>query len=115
MLFFTRNGRCFWLKVYGIPEGNKTSKGRAIQNVINIGNDDKVMAYINVKTLNDNEYINNNHIILCTKKGTIKKTLLEAYSRPRLNGVNAITIKDGDELLEARLTNGNCEILIAAV
>ncbi|MDR1552763.1 MAG: DNA gyrase subunit A [Prevotellaceae bacterium] len=114
MLFFTRNGRCFWLKVYEIPEGNKTSKGRAIQNVINIGNDDKVMAYINVKTLNDAEYINNNHIILCTKKGTIKKTLLEAYSRPRMNGVNAITIKDGDELLEARLTNGNCEILMAA-
>ncbi|MDR2065052.1 MAG: DNA gyrase subunit A [Prevotellaceae bacterium] len=114
MLFFTRNGRCFWLKVYEIPEGNKTSKGRAIQNVINIGNDDKVMAYINVKTLNDAEYINNNHIILCTKKGTIKKTLLEAYSRPRTNGVNAITIKDGDELLEARLTNGNCEILMAA-
>jgi DNA gyrase subunit A len=114
MLFFTRNGRCFWLKVYGIPEGNKTSKGRAIQNVINIGNDDKVMAYINVKTLNDDEYINNRHIILCTKKGTIKKTLLEAYSRPRTNGVNAITIKDGDELLEARLTNGNCEILMAA-
>ncbi|MDR1348703.1 MAG: DNA gyrase subunit A [Prevotellaceae bacterium] len=114
MLFFTRNGRCFWLKVYEIPEGNKTSKGRAIQNVINLGNDDKVMAYINVKTLNDDEYINNNHIILCTKKGTIKKTLLEAYSRPRLNGVNAITIKDGDELLEARLTNGNCEILLAA-
>ncbi|MDR3227472.1 MAG: DNA gyrase subunit A [Prevotellaceae bacterium] len=114
MLFFTRNGRCFWLKVYDIPEGNKTSKGRAIQNVINIGNDDKVMAYINVKTLNDDEYINNNHIILCTKKGTIKKTLLEAYSRPRVNGVNAITIKDGDELLEARLTNGNCEILMAA-
>jgi DNA gyrase subunit A len=114
MLFFTRNGRCFWLKVYEIPEGNKTSKGRAIQNVINIGNDDKVMAYINVKTLNDDEYINNNHIILCTKKGIIKKTLLEAYSRPRQNGVNAITIKDGDELLEARLTNGNCEILMAA-
>jgi DNA gyrase subunit A len=114
MLFFTRNGRCFWLKVYEIPEGNKTSKGRAIQNVINIGSDDKVMAYINVKTLNDDEYINNNHIILCTKKGIIKKTLLEAYSRPRANGVNAITIKDGDELLEARLTNGNCEILLAA-
>ncbi|MDR2125216.1 MAG: DNA gyrase subunit A [Prevotellaceae bacterium] len=114
MLFFTRNGRCFWLKVYEIPEGNKTSKGRAIQNVINIENDDKVMAYINVKTLNDDEYINNNHIILCTKKGTIKKTLLEAYSRPRSNGVNAITIKDGDELLEARLTNGNCEVLLAA-
>ncbi|MDR3286209.1 MAG: DNA gyrase subunit A [Prevotellaceae bacterium] len=114
MLFFTRNGRCFWLKVYEIPEGNKTSKGRAIQNVINIGTDDKVMAYINTKTLTDTEYINNNHIILCTKKGTIKKTLLEAYSRPRVNGVNAITIKDGDELLEARLTNGNCEILMAA-
>ena len=113
MLFFTKNGKCFWLKVYEIPEGTKTSKGRAIQNVINIEPEDKVCAYINVKTLNDEEYINNNYIVLGTKGGTIKKTSLEAYSRPRVNGVNAITIKDGDELLEAMLTNGTSQILIA--
>ncbi len=114
MLFFTKNGKCFWLKVYEIPEGTKTSKGRAIQNVINIEPDDKVCAYINVKTLTDEEYINNNYIVLGTKGGTIKKTSLEAYSRPRANGVNAITIKEGDELLEAMLTNGTSQILIAA-
>ena len=113
MLFFTKNGKCFWLKVYEIPEGTKTSKGRAIQNVINIEPEDKVCAYINVKTLNDEEYINNNYIVLGTKGGTVKKTSLEAYSRPRANGVNAITIKDGDELLEAMLTNGKSQILIA--
>lgn len=113
MLFFTKNGKCFWLKVYEIPEGAKTSKGRAIQNVINIEPEDKVCAYINVKTLNDEQYINNNYIVLGTKKGVVKKTSLEAYSRPRVNGVNAITIKDGDELLEAMLTNGVCQILIA--
>ena len=113
MLFFTKNGKCFWLKVYEIPEGTKTSKGRAIQNVINIEPDDKVCAYINVKTLNDQEYIDNNYIVLGTKGGTIKKTSLEAYSRPRVNGVNAITIKEGDELLEAILTNGKSQILIA--
>lgn len=113
MLFFTKNGKCFWLKVYEIPEGAKASKGRAIQNVINIEPEDKVCAYINVKSLNDEEYINNNYIVLGTKKGVVKKTSLEAYSRPRVNGVNAITIKEGDELLEAILTNGNCQILIA--
>lgn len=114
MLFFTQKGRCFWLKVYEIPEGSKASKGRAIQNVLNIGQDDKVCAYINVRNLNDEEYINNNFIVLATKKGTVKKTSLEAYSRPRVNGVNAITIRENDELLEAVLTNGNSEILLAA-
>jgi len=114
MLFFTEMGRCFWLKVYQIPEGAKTTKGRAIQNLLNIGQDDKVKAYINTKNLNDKEYINKNYIILATKKGVIKKTLLEAYSRPRVNGVNAITIKDGDQLLNAVLTGGNHEILIAS-
>lgn len=113
MLFFTKNGKCFWLKVYEIPEGAKTSKGRAIQNVINIEPEDKVCAYINVKTLSDEQYINNNYIVLGTKKGVVKKTSLEAYSRPRVNGVNAITIKEDDELLEAMLTNGECQILIA--
>lgn len=113
MLFFTQNGRCFWLKVYEIPEGAKSTKGRAIQNVLNIEQDDQVKAYINVKNLSDEEYINNNYIILATKNGTIKKTLLEAYSRPRVNGVNAITIKDGDQLLNAVLTSGNHEIVIA--
>lgn len=113
MLFFTKSGKCFWLKVYEIPEGAKASKGRAIQNVINIEQNDKVCAYINVKSLNDEEYINNNYIVLGTKRGTVKKTSLEAYSRPRVNGVNAITIREGDELLEAILTNGKCQILIA--
>jgi DNA gyrase subunit A len=114
MLFFTEKGRCYWLKVYDIPEGTKASKGRAIQNVLNIEPDDKVKAYMNVKRLTDKEYIENNFIVLCTKKGIIKKTQLEAYSRPRANGVNAITIKDGDQLLEACLTNGSNEILIAS-
>jgi len=114
MLFFTQKGRCFWLKVYEIPEGSKASKGRAIQNVLNIDPDDKVKAYINVKKLNDEEYINNNFIILATKRGVVKKTSLEAYSRPRTNGVNAITIRENDELLEAVLTNGKCDILLAA-
>ncbi|MDR2801762.1 MAG: DNA gyrase subunit A [Prevotellaceae bacterium] len=113
MLFFTQKGRGYWLKVYDIPEGGKATKGRAIQNVINIEPNDKVMAYINVKTLNDADYINNNYIVLCTKNGTVKKTSLEAYSRPRANGINAITIREGDELLEAILTNGQCEILLA--
>ena len=113
MMFFTQKGKCFWLKVYDFPEGTKTSKGRAIQNVINIEPDDKVCAYLNVPTLNDEEYINNNYIVLGTKRGTIKKTSLEAYSRPRVNGVNAITVREGDELMEAILTNGNNEILIA--
>jgi DNA gyrase subunit A len=114
MLFFTKNGRCYWLKVYDVPEGSKTSKGRAIQNVINIEPEDKVMAYINVKNLTDEEYINNNYIVLCTKRATVKKTRLAEYSHPRVTGVNAITIRDNDELLEACLTNGSNEIIMAA-
>ncbi len=113
MLFFTEQGRCFWLKVYEIPEGSKTSKGRAIQNIINIPKDDKVMAYINTKDLKDEEYINSNYIMMCTKKGVVKKTTLEAYSRPRTNGINAITIKDGDQLLEAKMTTGKSHIMMA--
>jgi len=113
MLFFTRKGKCFWLKVYQIPEGTRTSKGRAMQNMINLEPDDSVMAYINVKNLNDEDYINNNYIVLCTTNGIIKKTSLEAYSRPRQNGVNAITVRDGDELLEARLTDGKHHIMLA--
>ncbi len=113
MLFFTRNGKCYWLKVYAIPEGSRTSKGRAMQNLINIEPDDNVRAFINVKNLNDSEYINNNFIVLCTTKGIIKKTSLEAYSRPRVNGVNAITVREGDELLEARMTNGQHHIMLA--
>ena len=114
MLFFTEKGRCYWLKVYEIPEGARSSKGRAIQNVIQIEPDDKVRAYINVKRLNNAEYVNNNFIIMCTKDGTIKKTKLEAYSRPRQNGVNAIVIREGDQLIEAKLTSGNAEVMIAA-
>lgn len=113
LLLFTEKGKCFWLKVYQIPEGTRASKGRAIQNVLNIEPDDKVLTFINVKTLTDSEFINNNYIILATKKGIIKKTTLEAYSRPRQNGVNAITIKEGDKLLEAKLTNGTSEIMLA--
>ncbi|MCK9629140.1 MAG: DNA gyrase subunit A [Bacteroidales bacterium] len=114
MLFFTRNGKCYWLKVYDLPEGSKASKGRAIQNVLNIEPDDKACAFINVNNLTDKDYINNNYIVLCTKRGIVKKTSLEAYSRPRTNGVNAITIHENDELLEATLTNGKNEILLAA-
>jgi len=113
LLLFSEKGKCFWLKVYEIPEGTKTSKGRAIQNVINIEQDDKILAFINVNNLTDPEYINNNYIILCTKKGIIKKTSLEAYSRPRQNGVNAITIREDDHLLEARMTNGSNHIMMA--
>ncbi|MFV0267893.1 MAG: DNA gyrase subunit A [Draconibacterium sp.] len=113
LLLFTEKGKCYWLKVYQIPEGTRASKGRAIQNILNIEPDDKVLAFIKVKTLTDQDFINNNYIILATKKGIIKKTTLEAYSRPRQNGVNAITIKDGDQLLEARLTNGNSEMMLA--
>ena len=113
ILFFTEKGRCFWLKVYEIPEGNKTSKGRAIQNLIQIPADDKVKAFINVKNLEDETYINNNFIVMCTQNGTIKKTTLEAYSRPRLTGINAISIEEGDQLLEAKLTNGLNEIMLA--
>ena len=114
MLFFTEKGRCYWLKVYAIPEVSRSSKGRALQNVIQIEPDDKIRAYINVRRLDDKEYVDNNYIIMCTKAGIVKKTRLEAYSRPRQNGVNAITIKDGDELIEAKLTTGNSEVLIAA-
>ncbi len=113
MLLFTQNGKCYWLKVYEIPEGSRASKGRALQNVINIESDDKIKAYINVKNLKDEDYINNNFIVLATKRGVIKKTSLEAYSRPRTNGVNAITIREGDELLEAAMTNGRCQIMLA--
>jgi len=112
-LLFTEKGKCFWLKVYEIPEGTKASKGRAIQNLLGIEADDQVRAYINVTSLKDEAYINNNYIILCTKKGVIKKTPLEAYSRPRQNGVNAITIRENDQLIEARLTNGDNEIMLA--
>ncbi len=113
MLFFTEKGRCFWLKVYEIPEGTKTSKGRAIQNLLQIESDDRVMAYMNVLSLKDEEYINNHFVIMCTKKGIIKKTTLEAYSRPRVNGINAIVIREDDQLLEARLTSGQDEIMLA--
>lgn len=113
LMLFTRNGKCYWLKVYDIPEGTKASKGRAIQNVINIDSDDAVQAYVNVGDLNDKEYINNHYIIMATKQGTVKKTTLEAYSRPRANGINAITIREDDALIEALLTDGNSEILLA--
>lgn len=113
MLFFTEKGKCFWLKVWEIPEGTKQSKGRAIQNVLNIEPDDKVKAYINTLDLRDVDYINSNYIVLCTKKGIVKKTTLEAYSRPRTNGVNAITIREGDQLLDAKMTNGDDDIMIA--
>ena len=113
MLFFTEKGRCFWMRAFEIPEGTKSSKGRAIQNLINIEQDDKVKAFIKVTDLKDEDYINNHYVIMCSKKGIIKKTTLEAYSRPRINGINAITIKEGDELLEARLTTGDSHILIA--
>ena len=113
LLFFTEQGRCHWLKVYEIPEGNRTSKGRAIQNLINISKEDKVKAFINVDNLTDEEYLANNYIIMCTKNGTIKKTLLDAYSNPRVTGINAITINEGDQLLEVLLTNGQAEIVMA--
>lgn len=113
MLFFTEQGRCFWLKVYEIPEGGKNTKGRAVQNMINIPPDDKIRAYIAVKTLSDEAYLNSTNIIFCTKQGVIKKTSLEAYSRPRVNGINAININEGDQLLEAKLTTGSSEILLA--
>lgn len=113
MLFFTQSGRCYWLKVYDIPEGSKNSKGRAIQNLLNIASDDKVKAFINVKRLDDAQFVNTHYLVFCTKGGVIKKTKLEAYSRPRQNGVNAIIIRDGDELLQVRMTNGNEEVLMA--
>lgn len=113
LLLFTELGRCFWLRVFEIPEGTRTSKGKAIVNLINIPSDDKVRAFVNTKDIKDEEYVNNHFIVLCTTKGVIKKTTLEAYSRPRSNGINAITVREGDTLLEARLTNGNHEILMA--
>ena len=113
MLFFTQKGKCFWMRVYEIPEGSKTSKGRAIQNLINIEQDDKVKAFICTKDLKDEEYINNHYVIMATKKGQVKKTSLEQYSRPRVNGINAITIKENDELLEAKLTDGNSQVMLA--
>ena len=113
LLIFTEKGRCFWMRVFEIPEGNKTSKGRAIQNLINIPQDDKVKAYVKVQDLTDKEYVDNNFIVMCTKQGVIKKTSLEAYSRPRSNGINAIGIRENDELLEAKLTNGTNEIVLA--
>ena len=113
MMFFTQKGKCYWLKVYEIPEGNKTSKGRAIQNLLNIDSDDTVTAYLRVKNLNDTEFINSHYVLFCTKNGVIKKTLLEQYSRPRQNGVNAITIREDDRVIEVRMTNGNNEIVIA--
>ncbi len=114
MIFFTEKGRCYWLKVYDIPEGTRSSKGRAIQNIIQIEPNDKVRAYINTKNLNDEEYINNNYIVMCTREGVVKKTKLEAYSRPRQTGVNAIVIREGDQLIEAKITSGEAEIMIAA-
>jgi DNA gyrase subunit A len=113
LLFFTQNGKCFWLKVYNVPEGNKTSKGRTIQNLIALESGDKVMAVVNVNNLSEEAFLNNNYLVFCTKKGIIKKTTLEEFSRPRQNGVNAMTIQDKDELIEVKLTNGNCEILMA--
>ena len=113
MMFFTQKGKCYWLKVYEIPEGNKTSKGRAIQNLLNIDSDDTVTAYLRVKNLNDTEFINSHYVLFCTKNGVIKKTLLEQYSRPRQNGVNAITIREDDRVIEVRMTNGNNGIVIA--
>jgi DNA gyrase subunit A len=113
ILFFTENGKCYWLKVYQIPEGARASKGRAIQNLINIEKEDTVKTFVNVKDLKDEEYINNNYIVLATKKGVIKKTRLEAYSRPRQNGINAIIVREGDMLLDARLTDGDMELMLA--
>ena len=115
ILFFTEKGKCYWLKVYEIPEGSKTSKGRAIQNMLNIAPDDRVNAYVNVQTITDEEYIDNHNIILCTENGIVKKTSLRAYSRPRQNGINAIGIREGDNLLQARLTDGDNEVIIAAL
>ena len=113
MLFFTQKGKCFWMRVYEVPEGSKTAKGRAIQNLINIEQDDKVKAFICTQDLKDEDYINNHYVIMATRKGQVKKTSLEQYSRPRANGINAITIREGDELLEAKLTNGNSHVMMA--
>jgi len=113
MLFFTQKGKCFWMRVYEIPEGSKTAKGRAIQNLINIEQDDKIQAFICTQDLKDEEYINSHYVIMATKKGQVKKTSLEQYSRPRANGINAISIREDDELLEAKLTNGNSHVILA--
>jgi DNA gyrase subunit A len=113
MLFFTQKGKCYWLKVYEIPEGARNAKGRAIQNLLNIDPDDKVNAFIRIKHLNDTDFINSHYLVFCTKKGVIKKTLLEAYSRPRQNGVKAIELREDDFLIQVRMTNGNNEIVIA--
>jgi DNA gyrase subunit A len=113
MLFFTQKGKCFWMRVYEIPEGSKTSKGRAIQNLVNIEQDDKVMAFICTQDLKDEDYVNSHYVIMATKKGQVKKTSLEQYSRPRTNGINAITIKEGDTLLEAKLTTGESQVMLA--
>jgi DNA gyrase subunit A len=113
LLFFTEKGRCFWLNVYQIPEGDRVGKGRAVQNLIQLPPDDKIKAIIDVKDIKDNEFLNSHYIVLCTKKGVIKKTQLEDFSRPRQSGVNAITILENDQLLTARLTDGNCEIMMA--
>ena len=113
LLFFTELGRCFWLRVFEIPEASRTSKGKAIVNLINIPSDDRVKTFINTKDLRNEDYVNDNYVVMCTKRGVIKKTSLEAYSRPRSNGINAITVRDGDTLLEARLTNGEHEVLMA--
>jgi len=112
MLFFTQKGKCFWMRVYEIPEGSRTSKGRAIQNLINIENDDKVKAFICTQDLKDEDYVNSHYVIMATKQGTVKKTSLEQYSRPRQNGINAIGIREGDELLEAKLTTGTSQIFL---
>ncbi|MBK6363378.1 MAG: hypothetical protein IPF52_07690 [Saprospiraceae bacterium] len=113
LLLFTEMGRCFWLRAFEIPEASKTSQGRVLQNILAIPSEDKVRAYIKIENLNDEEFIKNNYIIFCTKKGMVKKTIVEAFSRPRVNGINAITINEGDQLLEAKLTNGTQEIIIA--
>ena len=113
LLLFTESAKCFWLKVYEIPEGSRASKGRAIQNILNLTAEDRIKAYLNVRNLKDEDYVNNNYVVLCTKNGIIKKTTLEAYSRPRANGVIALTIKEGDELLDVALTSGSSEIFIA--
>jgi DNA gyrase subunit A len=113
MLFFTKMGKCFWLPVYQIPEGSRTSKGRAIQNMISLPPGDKVMAFIDVRSLKDEDYMNNHFVVFCTRKGVIKKTALEAFSRPRTNGIAAISINEGDELLEVKMTDGNCEVMLA--
>ena len=113
MLFFTKKGRCYWLKCYEIPEGDRNSKGRAIQNLLNIESDDQVNAFLRLKGLNDAEFINNHYVVFATKNGTVKKTCLEAYSRPRANGVIAINIVEGDEVVDVRLTNGHNELIIA--